>query len=220
MICINGENTACRNSASIQKAVDDAKANGDCMVIVQNGEWKITEPVKLYDNIHIHLENAHLKASEDCERVFENYNIILPRINTIYGRQKGITVSGSGDSSISGKCAIYFYNVGDFSVSGLRLEKCKNAIELVYVNHFRISELGFEECDCAISVLAGSRNGFIHDVDCRVCGCAVCFDSKEREEIVYYNGPQVENHIVRNVNITGGEKVRILGDDVRFTEIV
>ena len=29
MICINGENTACRNSASIQKAVDDAKYEGN-----------------------------------------------------------------------------------------------------------------------------------------------------------------------------------------------
>lgn len=219
MICINAENTKDLNAAAIQNAVETAKRSGEGMVVIENGEWIIEKPVCLYDNIHIHIENARLTVSDNCKCAFENYNISLPRVRSIYGRQKGITISGSGDATICGKQGIYFYNIGDLSISGLCFEKCEKALELVYANHFRISDLKFKECLQGLNICVGSRNGFIHDFEGECDKWAVLFDSSERDEVVYYNGPQVENHIVRSISVSCNEKVRICGEDVKFIEI-
>ena len=220
MICINPENTMELNADAIQNAVETAKTSGECMVVIENGEWIIDVPIRLYDNIHIHIENARLVVSDNCKCAFENYNISLPRVRSLYGRQKGITISGVGDASICGKQGVYFYNVGDFSISGLCFENCEKALELVYTNHFRIFDLKFKKCSQGVNVCVGSRNGFVRDLEGECCKWAVLFDSSERdEEIVYYNGPRVENHIVRGINVECNEKVRTYGENINYIEI-
>ena len=219
MICINSKNTEKSNSASIQKAIDEANASGECMVVIEGGIWNVDEPVRLHSDIHVHLENASLIASDGCKRVFVNHNITLPRVRTIYGRQKGITISGTENACISAECGIYLYNAGDFIIEGLSFSGCKNAVELVYANHFRIFDLDFQKCCNGVNIRAGSRNGFVNNLTGECLENALIFDSREGEEIVNYNGPQVENYVVRDITtVCGKDKIRFEGEDVRFIE--
>ena len=200
---ITPQNGAMSHCAAIQEAVDKAFESGVCSVYIPKGEYNIETPVYLHENIHIHLDGAAL-YSNDC--IFKNSNVLKPRVFAKYGRQTGITVSGSNGALISAKTGVYFYNAGDFDIHGITFENCTaSGITLVYSNHGRLSEVDFKNCKNGIEVLIGTRNCFIYNIRGNCKDSLVFLSSADRDEMVYYNGPLVQNHIIRNLEGEAGD---------------
>ena len=211
---ITPENRTESHSTAIQKAVDKAFETGVCSVILPQGEYNIETPVYLHENIHMHLDGAVLR-SNDC--IFKNSNVLKPRVFAKYGRQTGITVSGSNGARLSAKTGVYFYNAGDFDIHGIAFENCaESGITLVYSNHGRLSGFDFKNCKNGIEVLIGTRNCFIYNITGNCKDSFVFISSDDRDEMVYYNGPMVQNHIIRNIDGEAGNAlIRIDGKNCR-----
>lgn len=216
MIYISQSDCNVADFDAIQSAIDKAHCTNEYHIVVDGGEWYGAEPLRLYDNIHIHLKGARLVASPDCAAVFTTHNDTLPRSRALYGRQKGFGVTGSQDAVISGNVGVFINNGGDFVIDGIGFENCQRAVELAYCNHFRICNLKFDGCDTGVFIGAGSRNGFLFDFcgECRKY--AVELSSEQREKIVNYNGRQTENFVIRDIEVQCEDKTVIRGNEVGY----
>lgn len=206
------------DAAQIQKVIDEAYNNGCSNVVIPAGEWVIDAPVYIRKEMHVHLDGAVLKHAEGyTDYIFKNSNVLLPRAFARIGREDGITITGEKGASIKDGKGIYFRNTGDFNISGIIFDNFgESGITIVYSNHGRIHDLEFNGGKNALEIFIGTRNVFVYNIKGQTVETLAAFSSASREEMVYYNGPVVANHIVRNLEAeVSGNLVSLSGEDVK-----
>lgn len=204
------------HSAAIQAAIEEAVRRDQRQVCIPEGDWYLEAPIVLPEQFHLHLDGARLIwKGEGAAYLLQNSVIHTPRALTKYGKQRGITVTGERGAGFFGSSGIYFYNVGDFTVKGLVFD-CEegNGLTLVYCEHGRIGALEFCSCKVGVEVCIGTANCFFYQITGKAAQNLLSMDSRERQEMVYYQNPQVKNHIVRRVSGEAGEYlIRLEGKD-------
>lgn len=201
---------------AIQEAIDRASA-GCGNVLINGGVWQLDGALTLPEQLHLHLDGAVLQYIGPKDgALLQNSGICLPRILSKYGRQNGITVTGSNASVLKG-AGIYLYNVGDFRIEGLAFDCCcANAVTLVYCSHGRLQKLKIFSAGTGVEAAVGTRNCFFTDIAGTCADHLLSFTTRERSEMVYYVGPDVENHILRNLEgHTGKALLRMEGTNCR-----
>jgi polygalacturonase len=100
-----------KNTSAIQKAIDECSKSGGGYVVVPSGIW-LTGPIKLKDNINLHLEmGALLQFSKD----YEDYDITdgywegtkQPRCVSPISARKVKNIAITGDGTIDGSGEVW-----------------------------------------------------------------------------------------------------------------
>lgn len=180
------------HSSELQRAADAAKKEGGIIKI--SGKWNLAETVYIHENTCVLFENAEVIGN--CDVIFKNSVVLLPRKKTKLGCQSGISFIGR-KSILSG--GIELFNVQNFNIEGLCFESVSAGISLMYAYGGNLKNLSFVNADSCIKCLIGTRNCFFTDISSESCGEYICFDSNRLPDDVRVNyaGPDVKNNIVR-----------------------
>lgn len=162
------------DSETIQNAVDYAEQNGLGQVTIPRftadgrNVWSIARCILLPSDMAVFLEGCHLRMADGVrENMFRNKNAGSELGNTPEGEQHDIRLIGVGNAVIDGgepnglceqlrrdhpelypsmyvNLAVFFHNVRDFEVRGIRFIECRYwAVCFMYCRWGRISELDF-----------------------------------------------------------------------------
>ena len=232
------------DSRTIQMAVDDAIQSGSGKVVIprlnqRNGKpfWEITEPILLPSNIHIVLDNCHLRLADGvfcnifCNSnayvnpSLEQENIVITGLGTAIldgGTHNGLTEKTSGKGGmpqIIHNTTLLFRNVRHFTIENLRVVNQRWwGMTFFYTSIGRISNITFSAQNNApnqdgIDLRVGCSQITIENIDGQTGDDTVALTALsgglETSFMVHGKDTDIHDITIRNIKsqITGGHNI-------------
>ena len=138
------------HSPLIQSAISEAVHNGSNHLVLQGGDFTISESIKIPSNFHLELDNANVTLGDGA-----NCNIIISANADDLSDAENITISGTNsildgnyehqsiDSNSYKRIGVLLFNVKSFDISGIEIKNTHG---------------------WAMSFESGCQNGQIHDI--------------------------------------------------------
>ena len=180
----------------IQSALDRSSVLGRGTVVLE-GDFFVNGTLYISDYTTLIIRNGTLTALNKEEPILTNSNRLLPRIRTLFGTQKGISILGE-NGCISGKTELV--NVCDFLMRGIKICDVDEGVFLAYATGGRLIDLCFFDVKSCINAAIGTRNCYFFDINISGEEHSIRFSSNRVDgAVVYYFGPDVTNNIVRGL---------------------
>jgi hypothetical protein len=181
---------------AIQNALDSCSNLGRGTVVLE-GDFLVKGTLYISDYTTLIIRNGTLCAFDKEETLLTNSNRLRPRIRTLFGTQRGISILGE-NGRVSGKTELV--NVSDFLVRGITFVDTQVGIFLAYVTGGRLSDIDFCGVKSCIKAAIGTRNCYFCNIRASGDEHSISFSSDRVDgSVVYYYGPDVTNNIVRGV---------------------